>query len=203
VASRAPLLLAVTLLFALPFACRPSPMDAVGISDKRMGSPIEAPEAGATPPSPVPADFRDHMAKVVARQLSRGHGEKFDAVVWANDVAKPAWDAGGAMPEGAVLVEEAIERVVKGDRAAGLLFMEKKDGAWRFQAVGPDGSAAEEPRCAACHAQAARDDVFRVDQSSSAASSAAMTATVPTAVARMAATADARSAGPADASVNP
>jgi hypothetical protein len=178
-------------------------MDAVGVSDKRMGSPIAVPEAGAMPPSPVPADFRDHMTKVVARQLSRGHGEKFDAVVWVNDAAKPAWDAGGAMPDGAVLVEEGTTRVVNGDRAAGLLFMEKKDGAWRFQAVGPDGSVAEDARCAACHAQAARDDVFRVGQPSSAASSAAMTATVPTAVARTAATVDARSAGPADASVSP
>ncbi len=111
------------------------------------------------------------------------------------------------MPDGAALVEEAIERVVKGeDRPAGLLFMEKKEGAWRFEAVGPDGavaSGAEASRCAVCHAQAARDDVFRVDQSSSAATAATTTAAVPTAVARAAATYDARSAGPADASVRP
>jgi hypothetical protein len=193
---------ALLLVLALACACRPSPLDAVGVSDKRMGSPIASPEAGPMAPSPVPDDFREHMTKVVARQLSRGHGEKFDAVVWVNDLAKPAWDAGGAMPDGSVLVEEAVERVARGG-AAGLLFMEKKDGAWRFQAVGPDGTVAEEARCAACHAQAARDDVFRVDQSSSAASSAVITAKVPTAVATAAATYDARSAGPADASVKP
>jgi hypothetical protein len=182
-------------------------MDAVGISDKRTGSSAPVGEAGAMLPSPVAPDFRDHMTKVVARQLSRGHGGRFDAIVWVNDAAKAAWDAGGAMPDGAVLVEEALDTVVtggvKGDRAVGLLFMEKKDGAWTFQAVGPEGSVAGEPRCETCHAQAPRDDVFRVDQSSSAASTATMTATVATAVATAAATYDARSAGPADASVKP
>ncbi len=177
-------------------------MDAVGVSDKRSGSVIASPEAGPMAPSLVPDDFRERMTKVVALQLSRGHGEKFDAVVWVNDVAKAAWDAGGAMPDGSVLVEEALERVARGG-AAGLLFMEKTDGAWRVQAVGPDGAVAEEARCAGCHEQAARDDVFRVDQSSSAASSAAITAKVEAAVATAAATYDARIAGPADASVRP
>jgi hypothetical protein len=195
------------LVAVLAVACHGPPLDAVGISDKRVGSSIAGIEAGAMPPSPVAADFRDHMTKVVARQLSRGHGSRFEGIVWVNDAAKAAWDAGGAMPDGAVLVEEALEALAtggaKGDRAVGLFFMEKKDGAWQFSAVGPDGSVASEARCAGCHAQAPRDEVFRVDQSSSAASTAAMTATVPTAVATAAATYDARSAGPADASVRP
>jgi hypothetical protein len=183
-------------------------MDAVGISDKRVSGTSPPDEAGAIPPSPVAADFRDHMTRVVPRQLSRGHGSKFDGIVWLNDAAKAAWAADGDMPEGAVLVEETLDTVVRGDakggdRAAGLLFMEKKDGAWRFEAVGPEGRVAEDARCAACHAQASRDDVFRVDQSSSVASTAAITATVPTAVATTAATTDARSAGRADASVSP
>jgi hypothetical protein len=198
------LLLAAVVALA---ACRPSPLDAVGVSDKRVSGTSAAPDAGPMPPSPVPADFREHMTKVLGRQLSRGHGERFDAIVWANDAAKGAWDAGGEMPDGAVLVEEAIERVGsgagRGDRPAGLLLMEKGEGAWRFRAVGPEGSVAEEARCGACHAQAPRDRVFRVDQSSSAASAAASTATVPAPVATMAATVDTRSAGPADASVRP
>jgi hypothetical protein len=196
------------LLLVFLFSCHASPLDAVGVSDKQVSGTSPPVEAGAMPPSPVPADFRDRMTKVVPRQLSRGHGERFDGIVWANDAAKAAWAAGADMPEGAALVEEALETPIRGDpksgdHPAGLLFMEKKDGAWRFQAVGPEGSVAEEPRCAACHAQAPHDDVFRVDQSSSAASTAAITAAVPTAVATTAATTDARSAGRADASVSP
>lgn len=194
------------LLFAAVVAlaaCRPSPLDAVGVSDKRVSGTSPVPDAGPMPPSPVPADFRDHMTKVLGRQLSRGHGERFDAIVWANDAAKGAWAAGGDMPDGAVLVEEAIARVGNGDCPAGLLLMDKSEGAWHFRAVGPEGSVAEDARCEACHTQAPRDRVFRVDQSSSAPSAAASTATVPTPVATMAATTDARSAGPADASVKP
>ncbi len=146
------------------------------------------------------------MVRVSERLLSRGHGERFDGVVWANDVARATWDAAtGAMPDGAVLVEEASERAAGGDRPAGLFVMEKRDGTWRFFAVGADGKVAEGPgvaACAACHRDAPRDSVFPVGppaQPKSAASSAAIAMTAPTAVARTAATYDARSAGSADA----
>jgi hypothetical protein len=190
------------LALAPLLACRLPPMDPVGISDKRAGTAPDL-DAAATPPSPASPDFGQPMTKVIARQLSRGHGLHFDGIVWINDAARPGWDAGGELADGSVLVEEAIDTSFKGDRSAGLLRMEKQGGAWRFSAFGADGGAAEEARCAACHAQAARDDVFRVDQSSSAASSAPTRATVPTAVASTAATNEARSAGPADASVSP
>jgi hypothetical protein len=145
------------------------------------------------------------MARVSERQLSRGHGERFDGIVWTNDVARAVWDAAGTpMPDGAVLVEEAIERSARGDRPAGLFVMEKRDAAWRYTVVSPDGEVIDDARvapCATCHRDAPRDAVFPVGpapQAKSAASSAAMTATAPTAVASAAATYEARSAGSAD-----
>ena len=182
-------------------ACHGQAMDAVGMSSPRAaGSTVI--EAGVVKPSPIPADFRQHMTNVVARQVSEGHGERFDAVVWANEGARAAWDSGGEMPDGAVLVEEAMQRAAKGDRGAGLFMMEKRDAAWRFVAVGTDGDVADDARtarCVSCHAQAPRDDVFRVAQNTTTATTAAITATAPTSVASTAATIDARSAGPADA----
>jgi hypothetical protein len=194
-------ILASWRFLSLVVGCRAQPMDPVGISNVRAaGSTVV--DASVMKPSPVPADFREHMARVAPRQVSEGHGEHFDAVVWVNDVARPAWDSGGEMPDSAMLVEEAIERAKNGDRSAGLLMMEKQGGAWRFVAVGPEGDVADDARtarCASCHAQALRDDVFRLDQKTSATSTAAITATAPTAVASAAATYDARSAGAADA----
>lgn len=125
--------------------------------------------ADAGPPavaSPVGPDFRAQMSKVSERSLSRGHADRFDAVVWANDPARAAWPGEGAMPDGAVLVEEAIERTPKGDRDAGVLVMEKHGAAWRFVVV--DGgwhvvTWTREAACAACHANAPHDSVFRVE----------------------------------------
>jgi hypothetical protein len=140
----------------------------VGVSGPR-GLESSAPvvvDAGVRPPAVVPADFREHMTKVAERQSSRGHAGRFDGVVWANDAANGAWDGAGDLPDGSTLVEEAIERGVKGDRAVGLLFMEKKDGAWRFESQGPNGEGPDErsalARCAACHVDAPRDSVFRL-----------------------------------------
>jgi hypothetical protein len=129
-------------------------------------TPLTA-DAGAPNRAPlVPADFREHMTKVVDRQASRGHALRFDAIVWANDAARGAWEGAGDMPDGAILVEEAIERTAKGDGPAGILLMEKKEGAWRFAAAGPKGELPDLPAgiamCAACHADAPRDSVFRV-----------------------------------------
>jgi hypothetical protein len=124
--------------------------------------------------------------------------------VWANDVARAAWDAAPApMPDGAMLVEEAFAPTAQGGRALGLLVMEKRAGAWRFVAVGADGEVVDDARvsaCASCHREAPRDGVFPIAgaQPSSAATSAAITATAPTAVASAAATNEARSAGRAD-----
>jgi hypothetical protein len=145
------------------------------------------------------------MARVSDRQVSRGHAERFDAIVWANDVARAMWDdARASMPDGAMLIEEAIERTARGDRAAGLLVMEKREGTWRFVVVGADGEVVDDARvaaCAACHQEAPRDGVFPVGpvaQAKTATSTAATTATAPTAVASAAATYDVRSAGSAD-----
>jgi len=132
-------------------------------------------DAGARARPVVPADFREHMTRVAERQVSRGHAGRFDGVVWANDEARATWDGVGDVPDGATFVEEAIERTAKGDHAAGLLFMEKKDGAWRFATQGPNGEPPDQPgveaRCAACHVDAPRDSVFRVAASTAAPAS--------------------------------
>jgi hypothetical protein len=161
----------------------------------------KAADAGARKPSPLGADFREHMARIVGRQLSRGHADRFDAIVWANDVGRAVWASAGAMPDGAVLVEELIDRSSGEDRAAGLLVMRKGNGAWSFVSIGADGEVVDDARvapCATCHGQAPSDFVFR-PQLSNTATSAAITATAPTAVATAAATYEARSAGSADA----
>jgi hypothetical protein len=140
-------------------------MEPVGMSSRpRETNTVNPAPPPPGRPSPVPADFRDRMARVVERAVSRGHAERFDGVVWANDAARPAWDGGGAMPEGAMLLEEAIERTPKGDRAAGVLAMRKVGGVWEFLVIDAGGrvvDGAQEAACAACHREAPVDSVFR------------------------------------------
>ena len=177
-------------------------MDAVGTSAPK-GVPAAKADAAAPKPSPVAADFKKTMARLTDRQVSEGHAERFDAVVWANEGAKGAWEAGTAMPDGAMLVEEAIERPGRTDRAdkpAGLFVMKKGGGSWSFVVVGPAGDVVDDARvspCKACHALAPVDYVFK-SQASSAKTSAAMTAIAPIVVAMTAASIEARSAGCAD-----
>jgi hypothetical protein len=142
----------------------------VGISTPRTVMDSTTPRAvdagAAAVPSPIAADFRAHMTRASERGVSRGHADRFDAVVWANDLAREAWGGAGDMPDGAVLVEEAIERTPKGDRAAGLLVMEKHADAWRFVLVDATGHVvawAREAACASCHKEAPHDFVFRLD----------------------------------------
>lgn len=191
-------------------ACGVGRMDAVGISTFHAVDATAATSGEAGLPSPVADDFRAHMTTVVARQLSRGHGLVADGTVWANDVARDAWPTMGPMPDGAVLVEEMTAHDARGDLPAGVLFMEKKEGVWHYAAGAPDGGVPVDARCQGCHAQAPRDEVFRVApppagsaQPKTATSTAAITATAPTSVATTAATVDARSAGRLDASVRP
>jgi hypothetical protein len=176
-------------------------MDMVGISGPKA-APASSVDAAAVVPPILAPDFRAKMTLVMPRQVSEGHGERYDGIVWASEAAQGAWASGGDVPEGGVLVEELVERAAKGDRGAGFLVMEKKAGGWGFAAAGPDGQVADDAqtaRCGTCHAQAPRDQVFRVPQKTTAATTAAMTATAPTSVATPAATHDARSAGAADA----
>jgi len=147
-------------------ACRPAPMEPVGVSSRVPSTALtHPPPAPPARPSPVPADFREHWARVVERAVSRGHAERFEGIVWANDVARGAWDGATPMPDGAMLLEEAIERGPKGDRAAGVYAMRKTGGAWEFVVVDPAGRVVEgasEAACAACHREAPSDSVFRV-----------------------------------------
>jgi hypothetical protein len=178
----------------------------VGISPPRAAERL--PAAGADATSPVPADFRAHLARLSDRFLSQGHGDGFDAIVWANDAARAIPDA-GVFADGAMFVEELLGRdEADGGAAQGLLVMEKRADAWHFVAVGPDGTAVGEPRvqpCVECHREAPRDFVFHPPergpkpQSSSNAVTPATTATAPRTVAIPAATYDVRSAGSADA----
>jgi len=155
-------------------ACRAEPGAAVGVASPRAGlegtgaAPVDA---SAATPSPVAADFRARMARVGERGVSRGHAERFDGVVWANDAARAGWDGPGDMPDGAMLVEEAIEKTPKGDRAAGLLVMEKRGEAWRFVVVDAGGHVvawSREEACVACHHDAPRDFVFHLESAAPA-----------------------------------
>jgi hypothetical protein len=111
----------------------------------------------------VGADFRQRMSRVSDTFLSRGHGERFDATVWSSAGdglvgARSAGDAGVA--EGAIYLEELALR--DGGSAAGLLVMERRDGAWRFAAVGPDGEAIDDAGgqdCEPCHREG-REGLF-------------------------------------------
>jgi hypothetical protein len=118
----------------------------------------------ASEPSPLPADFRARMTRVGDRFVSKGHGHRFQAVLWVNDVARGAWaDLPGEMPEGALLAEEVSDQDARGERPRGLLAMEKTARGWRFVAIGPDGEVAPDARgaaCAACHRDAPHDGVF-------------------------------------------
>lgn len=150
------------------------------------------------------------MQRVGDRFVSHGHGDAFDAVLWANDEARDALEAGVDARDGAMFVEDAVRASPRGDRSGGELAMEKRRGEWRFFVLEADADAATTAAatsCAGCHRDAPRDFVFRPPparspprqpaQVHSAASSAAMTATAPTAVAIPAATYDASSAGAA------
>jgi hypothetical protein len=129
----------------------------VGISPPRAPEGPVASSSPATPRAPiVSSDFRSRMTRVGGRFLSRGHGERFDAIVWSNEAAQPAVRGRGPAPDGAVLVEEAVVRDVRGDEREGLLVMQQRDG-WHFAAVDADGTAVTDERvsaCAACHADA-------------------------------------------------
>jgi hypothetical protein len=176
----------------------------VGISPPRATEHVAGPADAGTLEPVLPVDFRARLTKVSERFPSQGHANRFDAIVWANDAARNPADAGD-FADGAMLVEEALVRAAPDAGVSGLLMMEKREGAWRFGAAGPDGEVASDSHmalCAACHRDAPRDFVFRTPapspQSKSAAASAATTATAPTPVATAAATYDARSAGSAD-----
>ncbi|MGD0525263.1 MAG: hypothetical protein ABSE49_08975 [Polyangiaceae bacterium] len=159
-------------------ACHADAGPAVGVSSPHAetSAPSAKPvDAAVEAPSPVAADFREHLARLTDRAVSRGHAERFDGVLWANDVGRAAWDAPGNAPDGALLVEETIERTGKGDRAAGLLVMEKQSGAWRFVVVDAGGHVvawAREQACVGCHREAPRDFVFHLDTAAAPAASA-------------------------------
>jgi hypothetical protein len=71
-------------------ACHDEPAPMVGVSLPRAAAPARPPtgsDAGADETSPVPADFRRHMRSMAGPFLSRGHGDRFDAVLWANPTA--------------------------------------------------------------------------------------------------------------------
>jgi len=126
-------------------------MSSVGISAPRAPEAVaEAVDAGQPPPPPVAPDFRSHMTRLSDRFLSRGHAERFDAVIWGSALEEPDGGRQDDFPEGAVFVEEAIVRDTRGDRPFGLLVMTKQKDAFRFDAVDADGRVAPPEHVAAC-----------------------------------------------------
>jgi hypothetical protein len=149
----------------LTVACAPPATQAVGFSAPRsVERSARVSDGGLAGTSPVPSDFRKTYTKVGDRFLSDGHARRYQAMLWLNGVARDAWAALPApMPEGALVVEEALDAAGGTDKPAGLWVMEKKGGAWRFVAVSPEGEAVSDARvalCAECHAQAPHDGVF-------------------------------------------
>ncbi len=138
----------------------------IGVSGPRPAESSAAiADAGSDVASPVPADFRAKMTRVTGKQTSHGHADRYDAIVWANDGARSAWDGDGDMPDGSMLVEELSEHVRGGEAEAGLFAMQKSNGSWRFFAVSARGAVAPDAtvaRCDACHRDAPHDHVFRV-----------------------------------------
>jgi hypothetical protein len=139
-------------------------MQAVGFSPPRDAVHASSGDGGPGAASPVPVDFRATYTKLGDRFLSDGHAKRYQAVLWLNAAARTAWGALPApMPEGAVVVEEAIDTERGGDRAAGLWIMQKAADGWKFLAVGPAGEVVSDGRvapCAECHRQAPHEDLF-------------------------------------------
>jgi hypothetical protein len=157
-------ILLVAAIFSGP-ACQREALGPVGISTEHAAEPGAKAGDGGARASPVPIDYRRAMVRLTDPFPSRGHAERFDAVLWANASAAGSWKTGEAMADGAILLEEAIEHDQRGPRPAGLLVMEKANGAWRFSAVGTAGEVVDDARvsaCADCHRDAPRDDVFDV-----------------------------------------
>jgi hypothetical protein len=186
---------------AVAGCAREAPLTGVGYSPPRVDR--EAPLVDASSTAPAPSATRAGMHAMSDRFTSHGHGDAFDAVVWANEAGRAALESGADAAEGAVIVEETVPSSARGDSVRGELAMEKRAGKWRFSVVEADADAATPAAasaCEGCHRDAPRDDVFALPprvaaQMKSAASSAAITATAPTAVATPAATYDASSAG--------
>ncbi|HSY24371.1 MAG TPA: hypothetical protein VK841_19720 [Polyangiaceae bacterium] len=140
-------------------ACSAQAMSNVGFSAPRAPEAVaEAVDAGPPPAPPVAPDFRSHMTRLSDRFLSRGHAERFDAVIWGNTPMALEASADADFPEGAVLVEEAVVRDTRGDRPFGLLVMTKEKDSFRFDAVDADGRVEPADRaaaCVTCHREAA------------------------------------------------
>jgi hypothetical protein len=136
----------------------------VGVSSPRAAE--RAPgvaDAATAAPWTAASDFRSRLSRISERFVSRGHAERFDAIVWGDDASRTLGDAGADFAEGTMFVEEAL---VPGADAGGLglLMMEKRAGAWRFAALSPEGEMASDSRvapCTDCHREAPRDFVFR------------------------------------------
>ena len=190
---------------------------ACGARDNTSLIGVSAPRNEREPPAPVDASTsgtaiaasgpRPGMQRVGDRFVSHGHGDAFDAILWANDQARAALEAGVDARDGAMFVEDAVRATPRGEEPEGELAMEKHHGEWQFFVLEADADAATAANpvsCAGCHRDSPHDFVFRPPparaapvQMHSAASSAAITATAPTAVAIPAATYDASSAGAA------
>jgi Cytochrome P460 len=157
------------------------PLEGVGMSARggagaRREVPPKQVDAG---PVVIPADFRTAMTRLNRQRFpSRGHlFERFLVDVYANAVAREALtgSGSGAFPVGAVFVKEHFEGGQAGGvaKAGAVMMMEKRAagfdperGDWRYVVVNATGEVEGDGAlagCAACHGEAGRDHVFRVE----------------------------------------
>jgi hypothetical protein len=136
-------------------ACAPPPPEGiVGVSPPRAPEMSDrAIDAGAPEPSPVPEAFRSTMTRASERFVSRGHGQRFEALVWADPQVLARWDTPAQIPTGALVLEESFVHDGADERPGGLLVMQKQATGWRFSAVTPEGEVASLIACSTCHEQ--------------------------------------------------
>lgn len=106
-----------------------------------------------------PGDYTS-WGRIETEGPAPGHGDTF-RVIYANDVARTF--AGGAYPEGSILVKEIYERA--GDERGPLGYiaiMRRVDDAWLFSETGePNGEEVAHDFCwSYCHQAAPFDGAF-------------------------------------------
>jgi hypothetical protein len=153
-------------------------MAPVGTSNapRSTGPLASLPDAAPAGPPRIPADFRERLTKMNrARFVSKGHAAgRWEVDVYANEAgAKALRDPRTEVPEGAVFVEEHVERAPESHQGP-LMMLEKMSAGfdaahhdWRYVVLGANGDLEGDGSldgCTRCHDSAPHDHLFVVDE---------------------------------------